>query len=102
MLSQFTRQQQTYTSLDLARGDGGTLVVVSQLGGLGGNTLKDVVHKGVHDGHGFGGDTSVRMDLLQNLVDIDGEGFTTLLLLLLLVGSTDGFLGLAGLLNGLS
>ena len=48
------------------------LVVVSQFGGLGGNSLKDVIDKGVHDAHGFGGDASVRVDLLENLVDVDG------------------------------
>lgn len=48
------------------------LVVVSQAGGLGGDALKDVVDERVHDTHGFGRDTSVRMNLLQYFVDVDG------------------------------
>ena len=45
------------------------LVVVGQSGGLACHTLEDVVHEGVHDAHGLGGDASVRVDLLQHLVD---------------------------------
>ena len=71
VLGQFTREQETDGGLDLSAGDGGTLVVVSQTAGLGGNALEDVVHEGVHDGHGFAGDTSVRVDLFQHLVDVD-------------------------------
>ena len=28
--------------------------------------------EGVHDGHGLGGDTGVRVNLFQHLVDVDG------------------------------
>ena len=49
------------------------LVVVGQLAGLRSNPLKQVVDKGVHDGHGFGGDPSVRVNLLQHLQQIMGE-----------------------------
>ena len=59
-------------SLDFAARDGVLLVVVSQAGGLGGDTLKDVAHEGVHDAHGLGRDTGVGVDLLQDLVDVDG------------------------------
>ena len=31
---------------------------------------KDVVDEGVHDAHGFGIDTGVRVDLLQDLVHV--------------------------------
>ena len=58
--------------LDFTAGDGVLLVVVSQAGGLSGDTLKDVAHERVHDAHGLGGDTSVGVDLLQDLVDVDG------------------------------
>ena len=47
----------------------------------------------------FGGDTSVRVDLLEHLVDVDAVGFLPLALLLL-VALGDGLLGLAGLLGG--
>ncbi|KAG7231492.1 hypothetical protein INR49_011625 [Caranx melampygus] len=53
-------------------GDGGALVVVSQTRGLTGNTLEDIAHKGIHYAHGLGGDTGVRVDLFEDLVDVDG------------------------------
>ena len=53
MFGQFTGQQEPDSSLDLPAGDGGPLVVVGQAGGFGSDPLKDVVHEGVHDGHGL-------------------------------------------------
>ena len=47
------------------------LVVVRKAGGLRRYSFKNVVDEGVHDAHGFGGDASVGMDLLQDLVDVD-------------------------------
>ena len=52
--------------LNLSRRDGGLLVVCSQLGGLGGNTLEDIIHEGVQNGHGTVGDTGVWVNLLEN------------------------------------
>ena len=102
MLGQLSGQEEPDSSLDLTGGDGGPLVVVSQLGGLSSNPLKDVVDKGVHDGHGLAGDTGVGVHLLQHLVDVDGVGLLASQLLLLLVALGNGLLGLAGLLGGLS
>ena len=42
MLGQLTRQDQADGCLDFPRRDGGLLVVSSQLGGLGSNTLENV------------------------------------------------------------
>jgi hypothetical protein len=42
VLSQFTGEDQADGGLDLSGGDGGLLVVGSQLGGLSGNALEDV------------------------------------------------------------
>lgn len=72
MLGQLTGQKEADSGLDLSAGDGGPSVVVGQTGGLGGDTLEDVIHEGVHDGHGLAGYTGVRVDLLQDLVDVDG------------------------------
>lgn len=52
--------------LNLARRNGGLLVVGSELGGLGGDAFEDVVDEGVQDGHGAVGDTSVGVDLLED------------------------------------
>lgn len=98
MLGQFTGQQQTDCSLDFAAGDGRPLVVVSQAGRLGGDALKDVVDEAVHDAHGLRGDAGVRVDLLQDFVDVDGVAFLPLALLLLVslgdvLGSLAGLLG---------
>lgn len=84
VLGQFTRQQQTDGSLDLPGCDGRPFVVVSETAGLSSDALEDVVHEGVHDGHSLGGDTGVRVDLLQHLVDVDGVGFLPLPFLLLI------------------
>ena len=84
---------------------------MSQLASLGSNPLKQVVDKRVHDGHGLGGDASVRMHLLQHLskdlkcqnktsshlVDVDGIGFLPLAFPLLLVAFGDSLSGFARL-----
>ena len=72
MLGELSWQVKPHGCLDFTTGDGVLLVVVSQTGSLGGDTLKDVAHEGVHDAHGLGGDTGVGVHLLQDLVDVDG------------------------------
>ena len=98
VLSQFTGEEESDGGLDLPRGDGSPLVVVGETRSLSGDPLKDVIDERVHDGHGLGRDTSVGMDLLQHLVDVDGIGFLSLLLLFLVASGTGG-LGFAGLLG---
>jgi len=75
VLGELTGQQKPDSSLDLPGGQGGTPVVVGQTRGLGSDALKDVVHKGVHDGHRLAADASVGVHLLQDLVDVDGIAF---------------------------
>ena len=101
-VSELTREKEPDSGLDLAGGDGGPLVVVSQFAGLGSDSLKEIVDERVHDAHGLGGDTSVGVDLLQHLVDVDGVGLLPLVPLLLLVALGDGLGGLAGLLGSFS
>ena len=79
VLGQLSGQDQTDGGLDFPAGDGGTLVVVGKTGSFTGNTLEDIVDEGVHDAHSFAGDTSVGVDLLQDLVDVDGITLTSLL-----------------------
>ena len=98
MLGQFTREEETDSCLDLPGGDGGALVVVCKARGFGCNAFEDVIHERVHDGHSLGGDTSVGVDLLEHLVDVDAVGFLPPALLLL-VSLGNGLLGLAGLLG---
>ena len=71
MLGQFTREVEPHCSLDFTAGDGVLLVVVGQAGGLSGNTLKDVIHEGVHDAHSLTGDAGIRVHLFHHFVDVD-------------------------------
>ena len=109
MFGQFTGEEEPDGGLDLPGSDGGPLVVVGQFGSLGSDTLKQIIDEGVHDAHGLGGNASVRMDLLQHLVDVDGVGLLPLGLPLLVsvpldnsLGGPDRLLGYFGLrhLNG--
>ena len=84
VLAQFSGQVETDGRLDLAAGDRVFLVVVSQSGSLGGDPLEDVVDERVHDAHGLAGDASVGVNLLQNLVDVDGVALLAVLSPLLL------------------
>ena len=79
MLGQLSGQDQADSGLDVPGGDGSSLPVLSQLGGLSCNLLEDVVGEGVHDAHGLAGDASVRVDLFENLVDESGVGLLPLL-----------------------
>ena len=98
MFGQFTGQQKPDGSLDLPGGDGGSLVVVSKTGSFSSDTFEDIVDEGVHDAHGLGGDTSVGVDLFQDLVDVDSIGFlpSAVLLLAILGDSLGGFSCLFG------
>ena len=102
MFGQFTGQQKPDGGLDLPGGDGGPLVVVGQAGSFSSDTFKDIVDKGVHDAHGLGGDTGVGVDLLENLVDVDGIRFLPLLVLLLLVTLGDSLGGFSCSLGSFS
>ena len=93
VFGQLTGQEEPDSSLDLPGGDGGPLVVVGKTAGLGGDALKEIIDKRVHDAHGLGRNTSVRMHLLEDLVDVDGVGFLPLLVLLGLLVSLGNRLG---------
>ena len=101
VLGEFSWQKKTDSRLDFPRSDRGSLVVVRKSGGFCGNALEDVVHEGVHDGHGLGADPGVRVDLLQNFVDVNGIGLLALSLPLL-VALRNVLLGLSSLLRSLS
>ena len=101
MLGKLAREEQPNGSLDLPGGDCGPLVVVSKTASFPSDTLKDVIHERVHDRHSLGADTSIGVDLLEDLVYVDSVRFTPLPSLLL-VSLGDRFLGLTGLLGGLS
>lgn len=96
MLGELTRKDETDSSLDLLGRNGRALVVSSNLAGLSGNTLENVIDKAVHDGHSLLGDVDLRVTLTEDLEDVAAVAFvagaTTLT-------STRGSL-LCGLLGG--
>jgi hypothetical protein len=98
MLGKFSRKHQANSSLDLAAGQGCLLVVGGKLSSFSGNALKDIIDEGVHDRHALLGDSSVRVDLLEHLVDVGRVSFSTLLGLALASGGLLG--GLGRLLGG--
>ena len=99
MLGELSWKEESDGGLDLSGGESVLFVISDELGGLMGNLLIDVVDEGVHDGHGSLGDTSVWVNLLEDSVDIDGEGLGSLGLLLW----DDGFLGFGwGVSSGFS
>jgi len=85
VLGKLTGEDEADRSLDLSGRDGGLLVVGGKLGSLRSDALEDVVDKRVQDGHGTVGDTSVRVDLLEDLVDVRRVGLLAGLGALLLV-----------------
>ena len=74
------------------------LVVANKARALSGDLLENVVDERVHDAHGSLGDSSLWVHLLEDSVDVDGEGFASLFLWGSLSG---GFLGGAGLSGSL-
>ncbi|GFY58410.1 histone H2B [Trichonephila inaurata madagascariensis] len=84
VLCEFTGKQKSDGRLNFPTGDGAPLVVVSQTGRFGGDALENIVDEGIHDGHGFAGNSSVGVDLFQDFVDVNGERFLPALLPLFL------------------
>lgn len=75
------------------------IVVVCQAEGLTSNALEDVTKERINDVHGLGRNTSIGMDLLQHLIDVDeitlfvaSLMLPPLLFLLLLLGFLYSFL----------
>jgi len=70
VLGEFTGEEELNGSLDFTRGEGSSLVISDELRGFQSDSFEDIVNEGVHDVHGLLGDTSIGMDLLEDLVDI--------------------------------
>ena len=90
MLGELTGEDETDRSLDLARRESRLVVDADKLAGLSSDALEDVVDERVHDRHSTARDTGVGVHLLEDLVDVRGVGFGSLLGALL-----GGVLGLA-------
>ena len=70
MFREFAGEDQAHGCLNLAGRDRLTLVVVSQTRSFSGNSFEDVVHERVLDRHCFSRNAGVRVDLLEDTVDV--------------------------------
>ena len=78
MLGEFTWEEESDGCLDFTGRESVLLVVADKAGALSGNLLEDIVDERVHDAHGSLGDASLWVDLLEDSVDVDREGFGSL------------------------
>lgn len=74
-MGHFPGQQQAHSGLDLPGNDGDALVEMCQAGSLTHGALENIVHKGFHDAHCFGGNASVGVKLLHHFAGADGLTF---------------------------
>lgn len=79
MLGQLSGKHEADGRLDFSAAQSCLLVVGGELACFGGDALEDVVDERVHDGHALFGNTSVRVDLLEHLVDVRGVRLRALL-----------------------
>ena len=70
----FSGEDELDGRLDLSAGESSSLVEPHELGSLSGDSVEGVMDERVHDVHGLLGDTNVGVHLLEDLVDVDGEG----------------------------
>jgi len=63
--------------LNLSGWECSSLVESDELWSFSGDSIESVVNERVHDVHGFLWDSDVWVDLLEDFVDIDGEGFNS-------------------------
>lgn len=63
VLGQLPWKQQTHSCLDFPGRQRGSARVLGQPGGLSGQPLKHIVHEGIHDVHGLGGNADVGVHL---------------------------------------
>ena len=70
MFGEFSGEEEFDGGLDFTGRHGVSFVVSDQLGGFEGESFEGVVDEGVHDVHGFLGNSSFGVDLSQNLTKI--------------------------------
>ena len=81
MLGEFTWEEKSDGGLDFATAESAFLVVAYELAAFEGDTLEGVVDERVHDAHASLADSGVWVDLLEDSVDVEGEGLCALLCL---------------------
>ena len=91
MSGELSGEDELDSGLDFPGREGSSLVESDELGSLGGDSVEGIVDEGVHDVHGLLGDTDVGVDLLEDLVDVDGEGLNSSSSGLLVSSGSSGF-----------
>ena len=71
MFGQLAWEEEFDGRLDLAAGESSFPIVSNQFTGLRGQSIEGVIDERVHDVHSFLADADLRMDLLQDLVDVE-------------------------------
>ena len=73
----FSGEDELDGRLDFSGWESSSLVESDELGSFSGDSVECVVDERVHDVHGFLWDSDVGVDLLEDLVDVDGEGLNS-------------------------
>ena len=71
---EFSGEDELDSWLNFTGREGSSLVKSDELGSFSGNSVEGVMNEWVHDVHGLLGDSNVGVHLLEDLVDVDGEG----------------------------
>ena len=75
MFGELTWKEKFDGRLNFPGGQSASPVVSDQLGRFGGEPVKSIINKGVHNVHGFLRDSDLGVDLLEDLVDVKGKRF---------------------------
>ena len=78
MLRELTGEDQTNGGLDLSGRQSLLLVVSDQFDSLLSDLVEDIVDERVHDTHGLLRDTGIRVNLLEDLEDVNSEVLSSL------------------------
>ncbi len=74
---EFSWEDELDSRLNLSGWKSSSLVESDELGSFSGDSVEGVVDERVHDVHGLLWDSNVGVDLLEDLVDVDGEGLNS-------------------------
>lgn len=99
---QLPGQDETQCSLDFPSTDRRAFVDLSKTRRFVCYSLKNIPYKGIHNGHGVARDPCIGMNLLQDFVDVAGEGFLPRLFPFLFISRLHWLWGLTGFFHSLS
>jgi len=78
MLGEFSWKNQTHSRLNLSRGKRMSSRVAGKSSGFRSNTFKDIINERIHDAHSRLGDSSLRVYLSQDFVDVGRVSLSSL------------------------